>query len=190
MLLIIDHYDSFTYNLYQYFLELDEKVSIVPYHLLKTLDNFNDYSAVILSPGPGSPTDYPDTLNFLKEHLTNFPILGVCLGHQMLAEFFSGKVVHSTQVQHGKRSLITHNGDSQLFQQLPNTFYVGRYHSLMVTDIQSPLVPTAWTSDNIIMAMEHVSLPIMSVQFHPESVLTENGHDLLRNFLTTRRQAC
>lgn len=189
MLLMINHHDSFTYNLYQYFLELNEKVSIVNYDDLHTIQSFDDYSAVILSPGPGKPTDYPDSLAFLTKHQADLPILGVCLGHQMLAEFFGGQVIHSSEVKHGKQSPITHQS-TKIFKNLPKEFKVGRYHSLMVKDIKKPLKEVAWTNDGIIMALEHETLPIMSVQFHPESVLTEHGHQILKNFLDYRRISC
>lgn len=181
MLLLIDHHDSFTYNLYQYFLELHADVEVVFSENLSELSHF-DYDAIILSPGPGKPTDYPETLHFLKHFFDKKPILGICLGHQMLATFFGARVVPAPEIVHGKTSTIMCQ-KSLLFHGLNQTFDVVRYHSLAVTSVVPPLVETAVTKDGVLMAMEHMSLPIYSVQFHPEGILSEHGHAILKNFL-------
>ncbi|WP_088816473.1 MULTISPECIES: aminodeoxychorismate/anthranilate synthase component II [Listeria] len=182
MLLIIDHHDSFTYNLYQYFLELNADMNVVFSENLPLLTQLDDYEAVILSPGPGKPTDYPETLAFIERYFDKKPILGICLGHQMLGTFFGARVVSAPEIVHGKTSAMTHN-ESQLFRNLPRTFDVARYHSLAVTGVLAPLIETAWTQDGVLMAMEHGTLPIYSVQFHPEAILSEHGHHILKNFL-------
>ncbi|WP_088811046.1 MULTISPECIES: aminodeoxychorismate/anthranilate synthase component II [Listeria] len=182
MLLIIDHHDSFTYNLYQYFLELNADMNVVFSENLPLLTQLDDYEGVILSPGPGKPTDYPETLAFIERYFDKKPILGICLGHQMLGTFFGARVVSAPEIVHGKTSAMTHN-ESQLFRNLPRTFDVARYHSLAVTGVLAPLIETAWTQDGVLMAMEHGTLPIYSVQFHPEAILSEHGHHILKNFL-------
>ncbi len=182
MLLIIDHHDSFTYNLYQYFLELKAEVDIVFSENLPDAAHLNHYDAIILSPGPGKPTDYPETLAFIERFFDKKPIFGICLGHQMLGTFFGARVVSAPEIVHGKTSTITHN-KTRLFRSLPHTFDVARYHSLAVTGVKSPLIETAWTEDGVLMATEHVALPIFSVQFHPEAILSEHGHPILKNFL-------
>ncbi|WP_099221778.1 anthranilate synthase component II [Listeria costaricensis] len=186
MLLLIDHHDSFTYNLYQYFLTLGEDCEIVTPDKLVALQSVENYSGIVLSPGPGSPADAHETLAFLAKYATKRPILGICLGHQLIAHFFGADILHGAAPVHGKNSLISADTSSRLFQKLPAEFSVTRYHSLIVSRETLPncLTVTAETkADQVVMGLEHTELPIMSVQFHPEAVLSENGHALLANFI-------
>lgn len=187
MILLIDHNDSFTYNLYQYFLELGENVQVVSAATL-TLEEFFrlDPEMVVLSPGPGSPDDFEVSLELLDK--IQLPILGICLGHQMIAQFFGAKVVRAEVPVHGKTSLISHN-QTGLFTGLDSSFLVTRYHSLVVPKDSLPadLEVTAMTDDGVLMGLKHATKPIYSVQFHPEAILSENGHALLKNFVRIGR---
>ncbi|MBC1486656.1 aminodeoxychorismate/anthranilate synthase component II [Listeria seeligeri] len=189
MILIIDHNDSFTYNLYQYFLELGENVKVVSATTL-TLEEFFrlDPEMVVLSPGPGSPEDFEVSLALLDK--IQLPILGICLGHQMIAQFFGAKVVRAEVPVHGKTSLISHN-QTGLFAGLDSSFLVTTYHSLVVPKDSLPadLEVTAMTDDGVLMGLKHATKPIYSVQFHPEAILSENGHALLKNFVRIGRNA-
>ncbi|USD32804.1 MULTISPECIES: aminodeoxychorismate/anthranilate synthase component II [Vibrio] len=190
MLLIIDNYDSFTYNLYQYFCELGVEVKVVR-------NDETDIAAIeamqpthlVISPGPCTPNEAGITLKVIEHFAGKLPILGVCLGHQAIAQVFGGKVVRARQVMHGKTSPIRHNGCS-VFTGLNNPLTVTRYHSLVVQNGTLPecFELTAWTeledgSMDEIMGYQHKTLPIDAVQFHPESIKTEQGHELLANFL-------
>ncbi|MCG9684031.1 aminodeoxychorismate/anthranilate synthase component II [Vibrio sp. Isolate23] len=190
MLLIIDNYDSFTYNLYQYFCELGVEVKVVR-------NDEIDIAAIeamqpthlVISPGPCTPNEAGITLKVIEHFAGKLPILGVCLGHQAIAQVFGGKVVRARQVMHGKTSPIRHNGRS-VFTGLKNPLTVTRYHSLVVQNGTLPecFELTAWTeredgSMDEIMGYQHKTLPIDAVQFHPESIKTEQGHELLANFL-------
>lgn len=187
MLLLIDNYDSFTYNLTQYFLELRAELAIYRNDQI----NLNDIEKLapthlVISPGPGRPEDAGITLGLIQRFAGRLPILGVCLGHQAIAQSFGGKVVHAEHIMHGKTSSIKHN-EQHVFSGLPNPLNVTRYHSLMVDKKTLPecLEITAWVDENAseIMAIQHRQWPIYGVQFHPESILTECGHQLLNNFL-------
>ena len=190
MLLMIDNYDSFTFNLVHYFQHLGEEVkvfrndeiSIADIHALKP-------DHIVISPGPCSPNQSGISLDVIEQFTGKTPILGVCLGHQCIAQHFGAVIEKANKVMHGKTSLIKHN-DSGLFTGLNLPLQVTRYHSLVVNRQSLPeeLQITAWSEDDSgefenIMAIEHKTLPIMGVQFHPESVLTEQGHQLLQNFL-------
>ena len=183
MILLIDNYDSFTYNIVQYLQELgvepkvfeNDKITI---NELKQL-NFN---SIIISPGAGNPDTAGISTDVIKEFYKTKKILGICLGHQCIAQFFGGKIVKSENPTHGKTSKIYFDEQSKLFKGLPQGFEVTRYHSLEVKDV--PLKITAKTSDGLIMAIEHETLPIYGVQFHPEAILTQYGHELLYNFIT------
>ncbi|EPY2527317.1 anthranilate synthase component II [Listeria monocytogenes] len=187
MILIIDHNDSFTYNLYQYFLELQEEVQVVSATNF-SLEIFQQLAPemVVLSPGPGSPEDFPVSLALLDK--IQVPILGICLGHQMIGHFFGAKVVPAKVPVHGKTSIISHTGEG-LFAELAPKFQVTRYHSLVIDPATVPanLKVTALTEDGVIMGLAHVSKPIHSVQFHPEAILSENGHAILENFIRLGR---
>jgi len=185
MLLLIDNYDSFTYNLYQYLCELGEGVIVVRNDEL-TVKEIKDLSPshIISSPGPSIPQRAGVCCEVVKELGNKIPILGVCLGHQCIAHAFGGVVERAGEIMHGKTSLIYHHGRG-IFKGLPNPFTAVRYHSLIVRRESLPrcLEVTAWTDKGLIMGLEHKSHPIIGVQFHPESILTANGKDLLRNFL-------
>lgn len=183
MLLLIDHHDSFTYNLYQYFLELDAPVKVIRVDELAGL--VGTPSALILSPGPGHPAKAEATLKLLKTYHQKIPILGICLGHQIIAHFFGATVMKSPYPVHGKSYPITHTREN-IFYDIPSPYTVTRYHSLAVSreTLGSPLKVTAETADGIVMGISHRELPIFGVQFHPEAILSEYGHTLLQNFLT------
>jgi anthranilate synthase component 2 len=190
MLLMIDNYDSFTFNLVQYFGELGEEVRVIRNDAM-TLPALRglDPAAIVISPGPGTPDEAGISLQIIEELAGTLPILGVCLGHQAIGQAFGGKVVRAREIMHGKTSLIHHNGRG-VFQGLPNPFEATRYHSLVVEQASLPecLEVSAWTqnadgSRDEIMGLRHRALAVEGVQFHPESILTQHGHAMLRNFL-------
>ena len=189
MLLVIDNYDSFTYNLVQYFGELGEEVKVIRNDEL-SVDEISSLGAerIVLSPGPCTPNEAGVSLEVIKRLAGTVPILGVCLGHQAIGQAFGGKVVHARTLMHGKVSRIHHEGKG-VFAGLPSPYAATRYHSLAIERETCPneLEVTAWTEDGEIMGVRHRSLPVEGVQFHPESILTEHGHALLRNFITDRR---
>ena len=185
MLLMIDNYDSFTYNIVQYFGELGEQVRTVRNDEI-TVNDIHTLKPdrICISPGPKSPADAGVSVEVLKQFAGKLPILGVCLGHQAIGAAFGGKVVRAKQVMHGKTSLIAHTGVG-VFKGLPSPFTVIRYHSLAIERASLPdcLEVTAWTDDGEIMGVRHKEFDIEGVQFHPESILSEHGHALLKNFL-------
>ncbi|MFA1561655.1 aminodeoxychorismate/anthranilate synthase component II [Aliivibrio fischeri] len=190
MLLMIDNYDSFTYNLYQYFCELGVEVKVVRNDEIDIvgIEALNP-SHLVISPGPCTPNEAGISLEAIKYFAGKLPILGVCLGHQSIAQVFGGDVVRAKKVMHGKTSAITHTSRS-VFKGLNNPLTVTRYHSLIVKKETLPecFEVTAWTETESgdmdeIMGFCHKSLPIEGVQFHPESILTEQGHEILRNFI-------
>jgi anthranilate synthase/aminodeoxychorismate synthase-like glutamine amidotransferase len=183
--LLLDNYDSFTYNLYDYVRQAGAECVVVRNDASDLLAfSPDDFDAVVLSPGPGRPEEaglMPDLLAAWHRHL---PILGVCLGHQAIGAFWGAKVVRAPVPMHGKTSRIQHN-QHPIFTGTPRHFRVMRYHSLAVTGWErTPLRPLAWSDDGVLMAMEHHSLPIVGVQFHPESALTEYGLTLIRNWVS------
>lgn len=185
MLFMLDNYDSFTYNLVQYFEELGMPVTVARNDQcnIADIEALNpDY--ICLSPGPGNPDSAGITLEVINYFAGKKPILGVCLGHQAIAQAFGGKVIHAKEIMHGKVSPITHQ-QQDVFVGLPSPMTVTRYHSLAVDASQLPecLEITAQTADGEIMGLRHKTLPISAVQFHPESILSEHGHQLLKNFL-------
>jgi anthranilate synthase/aminodeoxychorismate synthase-like glutamine amidotransferase len=186
MLLLIDNYDSFVHNLARYVEELGVETHVVRNDALSvTAVQQLAPEAIILSPGPCSPAEAGICMEIVQQLGASVPLLGVCLGHQAIAAALGGQVIRSPVPQHGRASRIRHNG-SRLFQGCPSEFQVGRYHSLLVDEATLPaeLTVTARTvTDNLIMALEHRNWPVWGVQFHPESVLTEQGHRLLANFL-------
>ena len=185
MLLMIDNYDSFTYNLVQYLGELGEEVSVFRNDEI-TLEQIEALhpSRIVISPGPCTPNEAGISVPLIQRFAGKLPILGVCLGHQSIGQAFGGKIVHAGQLMHGKTSEIRH-GDAGVFHGLPNPLTATRYHSLVIEKKSLPacLEVTAWTDDGEIMGVRHRDLPVEGVQFHPESILTEKGHELLANFL-------
>lgn len=185
MLLLIDNYDSFTYNLYQYLSELGEEVRVVRNDKI-SLNEIEKLSPerIVISPGPGTPEQAGISNETIRRFGTRLPILGVCLGHQCLGYAYGGKVDHAGEIKHGKSSLIHHDGKG-LFHGLPNPFPAIRYHSLAVMRDGLPdcLEVSAWTENSLIMGLRHRQFPVAGVQFHPESIMTKVGKDLLRNFL-------
>jgi anthranilate synthase component II len=187
MILVIDNYDSFTYNLVQYFGELGADVRVVRNDGISVAEvQAAGASHVVLSPGPCTPDEAGITLDVLKQ-LSHTPILGVCLGHQAIGQAFGGKVVRARHVMHGKVSRIRHDA-AGVFAGIPDNFVATRYHSLVVQREGLPdcLAVTAQSEDGEIMGLRHRSLPVEGVQFHPEALLTEHGHRLLQNFLQGR----
>jgi len=185
MIVMIDNYDSFTYNLVQYLGELGEQLQVFRNDQV-TVDKVRRLkpSSIVVSPGPGSPKDAGISNELIRTCAGQIPILGVCLGHQCIGEVFGGTIVRAKRLMHGKTSKIFHD-NSTLFRTLPNPFEATRYHSLLVrkADLPKSLVVTAWTDHDEIMGLVHRQFPIFGVQFHPESILTRPGKELLRNFL-------
>jgi anthranilate synthase/aminodeoxychorismate synthase-like glutamine amidotransferase len=185
MLLVIDNYDSFTYNLVQYLGEMGQEVRVVRNDELPAGEIAGlAPSHIVISPGPCTPNEAGISLEVIKTYAGRIPILGVCLGHQAIGQAFGGKVVRAARVMHGKTSQISHDGKG-LFTGLPNPFQATRYHSLLIERASVPAVldVTAETAEKEIMAVRHKTLPVEGVQFHPESFLTTSGKDLLRNFI-------
>ena len=189
MLLMIDNYDSFTYNLVQYFAELGADV-VVRRNDEVTVEQIEKMNPkhIVVSPGPCTPNEAGVSVAVIRHFAGKTPILGVCLGHQSIGQAFGGKIVHARLLMHGKTSLIHHHNTS-VFTGLPNPFTATRYHSLVIERESLPdcLEITAWTDDGEIMGVRHKMLPVHGVQFHPESILTEYGHDMLKNFLNGAR---
>lgn len=195
MELIIDNYDSFTYNLYQYMGTLNPDIQVIRNDAI-TVEGIRKLQPdhLILSPGPGRPCDAGVCEPALRELKGEFPILGVCLGHQAIGEVFGGTVTYARQLMHGKQSTVTLDRTSPLFKDLPEQILVGRYHSLAIDPDTLPevLKATATTEDGEVMAVEHRDYPIYGLQFHPESILTPEGMTIIRNFLDlkiTKQQA-
>lgn len=185
MLLMIDNYDSFTYNIVQYFGQLGEDVQVFRNDRITVAEIEQMKPArLVISPGPCSPEEAGISVAAIRHFAGKIPLLGVCLGHQSIGAAFGGTVVRSVSLMHGKTSPIHHDGQG-LFNGLPNPFNATRYHSLVVERESLPdcLEVTAWVENGEIMGMRHRSLPVWGVQFHPESILTEGGMDILRNFL-------
>lgn len=188
MIIVIDNYDSFTYNLVQYLGELGAEIKVYRNDQI-TLEQIQEMkpAGIVISPGPGRPEDAGISLSLIEKLGPNLPILGVCLGHQGIGQVFGSKVVSAPILMHGKTSEIYHNSVG-VFEGLPNPFIATRYHSLVIEKdtISDVLEITAWTEDNTIMGVKHKQYPhIQGVQFHPESILTESGKNLLKNFLNS-----
>ena len=190
MLLLIDNFDSFTHNLARYFTELGQDVSVVRNDAI-TLAQIDELAPeyLVLSPGPCTPDDAGITLAAIEHFAGRIPVLGVCLGHQSIGQVFGGNVIRADKVRHGKTSPLFHH-NTGLFADLPQGYQVTRYHSLVIdpASLPDPLQVDAWCEgpdgNHEIMAVSHKTLPVWGVQFHPESLLTEHGHDVLRRFLT------
>ncbi|MBZ0107003.1 MAG: aminodeoxychorismate/anthranilate synthase component II [Sulfuricella denitrificans] len=189
MLLMIDNYDSFTYNLVQYFGELGEDVQVYRNDEI-TVEQVAAQKPdhIVISPGPCSPSEAGISVAVIQACAGKVPLLGVCLGHQSIGQAFGGKIIHAKQLMHGKTSLI-HHKDVGVFKGLPNPFIATRYHSLVIERESMPdcLEITAWTDDGEVMGVRHKTLQVEGVQFHPESILTEHGHQMLANFLKEKR---
>jgi len=189
MLLMIDNYDSFTYNLVQYLGELGEEVQVFRNDEI-TLDAVGKLgpARIVISPGPCTPNEAGISVQLVREFAGRIPILGVCLGHQAIGQALGGRIVHAKQLMHGKTSAIHHDARG-VFKGLPDGFTATRYHSLVIERASLPacLEVSAWTDDGEIMGVRHKELTVEGVQFHPESILTEHGHRLLGNFLAAGR---
>ena len=185
MMLLIDNYDSFTYNIAQYFGELGQEVEVVRNDAID-LDGIKAMKPdrIVVSPGPCTPNEAGISVPLIKEFAGKLPILGVCLGHQSIGAAFGGNIVRAKRVMHGKTSTVTHNRQD-CFAEIPTPFTVVRYHSLVIDRATLPpaLSVTAESDDGEIMGVRHKTLPVWGIQFHPESIITEHGHDLLKNFL-------
>ncbi len=185
MILMIDNYDSFTYNLVQYLGELGENLKVYRNDKI-TLSKIKQLAPnkIVISPGPGRPEDAGISCSLIKEFAGKIPILGVCLGHQAIGYVYGGKIVGARKLMHGKTSLIYHN-QKTIFRGIANPFEATRYHSLVVERKTFPasLEITAWTKDKEVMGLKHKNYPLWGVQFHPESILTKAGKDILANFL-------
>ena len=190
MILVIDNYDSFTYNLVHYLGEMGEEVQVFRNDKI-TLEEIGRMSPemIVISPGPCTPKEAGISVEVIREFGGKIPILGVCLGHQSIGYAFGGKIVRAKRLLHGKTSLIYHDGKG-IYSGLPNPFEATRYHSLLVDRDSLPheLEITAWTDEDEIMGIRHREYPIEGVQFHPESILTKHGKDLLKNFLRISRE--
>lgn len=187
MLIVIDNYDSFTYNLVQYFGELGAEIKVFRNDQV-TLDEVRGLnpSHICISPGPGDPDDGGISNAVIRELGPTTPVLGVCLGHQCMGQVFGGKVVRAPRLMHGKTSPVYHNGMG-LFDGLPTPFQATRYHSLIVQEpLPDCLEVTAYTAEEEVMGLRHKTYPIVGVQFHPESILTEFGREMLGNFMNGR----
>jgi hypothetical protein len=186
-MILIDNYDSFTYNIVQYLQELGVTPRVFKNDevTIEELKNI-DFNSVIISPGPGNPCDKNSTgvcEDIVKEFYTTKKILGVCLGHQLIASHFGARIVKDPEPYHGKTSKIYIERESKLFKDIPNGFEATRYHSLKAVDLPHCLIPLAYTDDKILMALKHRDYEVYGVQFHPEAILTQYGHRLFENFL-------
>ena len=189
-ILVIDNYDSFTWNLVHYIEEIGASTDVFRNDVL-SVDDVLRYSpdGIVLSPGPCTPDEAGICMDIVRESPENMPILGVCLGHQSIGQALGGKVITSKTIMHGKKSIV-HNTGIYLFEGLPKRFEIVRYHSLALSIDELPncLIVDSKTEDGEIMSIRHESRPVFGVQFHPESIQTEHGHALLKNFLGTIRQ--
>ena len=190
MILLIDNYDSFTYNLYQYIGELYHDIQVVRNDEI-TIEQIEEMhpQALILSPGPGYPKDAGITMEAIRHFNGKIPMLGVCLGHQSICEAFGGTVSYAKELMHGKKKLMYKTGESRLFKDLPDTFAAARYHSLaaLKDTLPAELKVTAESEDGEVMAVEHTKYPVFGVQFHPESVMTPDGRVMIENFMEVVR---
>tara|TARA_B110000116_G_C16588163_1_gene469385 strand:+ start:208 stop:789 length:582 start_codon:yes stop_codon:yes gene_type:complete len=185
MILIIDNYDSFTYNLVQYIGSLNYPIKVVKNDEISIdeIDNINP-DKIVISPGPGTPQNAGISIGVIKKYYQQIPILGICLGHQAIAISFGGRVINSNEISHGKVVKINHN-QSQIFQNIPSNFMATRYHSLIIEEESLPedINVIAKTDNNIIMGVEHKLYSLFGLQFHPESIETEFGMEMIKNFL-------
>ncbi len=187
MIFLLDNYDSFTFNLYQALTGLGAEVEVVRNDQVTAADvagRMDEIGGVVVSPGPCTPNEAGISIDLIQEFAGKKPILGVCLGHQSIGAAFGGRIVHAPELMHGKTSMIKHDGQG-VYQGLPNPFVATRYHSLIIepNSIPDDFEVTAYADDGVVMGVRHKSMPIEGVQFHPESILTTSGKDLLANFL-------
>ncbi len=191
-ILVIDNYDSFTYNLVQYLREITkDEISIFRNDAI-SVEDVNNYDCIVLSPGPGLPKDAGHMPDIIQKYKNKKPILGVCLGHQAIGEAFGGKLKNLDQVYHGLSTNIYVSDKSEpLYNNLPETLEVGRYHSWVIDEMHCPecLLVTSKSPDGAIMSIRHKSLPIFGVQYHPESIMTPDGKKILSNFLTAAKES-
>lgn len=186
MLLLLDNYDSFTYNIYQLFSDIGAQVEVVRSDKISIdVIRANGYRGIIISPGPGIPQDAGISEEVIRQLGGEIPILGICLGHQAIGEVFGGRVVRAGEIVHGKASPIRHSGTG-LYRDIPNPTEVARYHSLIIAreDLPDVLDVTSQLDDGTIMGVRHKTLPIEGIQFHPESILTPEGRRMMQNYLT------
>ncbi len=189
MILLLDNYDSFTYNVYQLLSELGAQVDVIRNDKITVQEIiFLNYDAIIISPGPGVPKDAGITEQLIDEMKNKLPILGICLGHQAIGEVFGGKIIRAKEIVHGKTSQLKHNGKG-IYEGLPQNIEVGRYHSLIIERESLPdcLEITGELADGTIMGVRHKKFDVEGIQFHPESILTTHGYSLMQNFLSERR---
>ena len=190
MLLMIDNYDSFVYNLVRYFNELEEEIEVVRNDNISLEDIAEKkYSGIVISPGPKNPKEAGMSLKIIEKFKGRIPILGICLGHQCIGHAFGGKIVKGREPMHGKISSVNHKNQG-IFKNLNNPLKVTRYHSLVISkeNIPDELIVTAESEDGCVMGIQHKTYPIYGVQFHPEAHLTEQGHELLKNFIEECRR--
>jgi anthranilate synthase component 2 len=187
MILLIDNYDSFTYNLYQQIERLGGEVGVVKNDEVTVNDiKKMDLSAIVISPGPGRPEDAGISVKIIEAFYEKLPILGVCLGHQAIGLCFGAKIVGAKKILHGKTALITHR-NSGVFKGLKGQFMAARYHSLVINKVPRDFKLSAWTEGNEIMGIQHENLPVFGIQFHPESFMTECGDKIIKNFLNVSK---
>ncbi|GAA4833298.1 aminodeoxychorismate/anthranilate synthase component II [Algivirga pacifica] len=184
MILLLDNFDSFTYNLVDYFGQLGETCHVVRNHTPLEDICQQEYNAVVLSPGPSTPELSGNLMQVLDYYHDKLPILGICLGHQAIGSYFGASLVKAQRPMHGKCSLITHD-HSFLFEDIPSPYNVVRYHSLVLEKVSAPLVVNAYTKAQEVMAISHNSLPIYGIQFHPEAIMTDFGLKLLNNWINS-----
>ncbi|AUI66329.1 MULTISPECIES: anthranilate synthase component II [Glaesserella] len=190
MLLIIDNHDSFTFNLVDLLRKIGAEMKVVSVEELD-LDEIEQFSHIMISPGPDVPRAYPQLFEMLERYHQHKSILGVCLGHQTLCEFFGGELYNLSNVRHGQQRPLIQQTDNPLFANLPERFHIGLYHSWAISQKSlknTPLVPTSTCDQGVLMAVKHCSLPIYGVQFHPESFITEYGEQILRNWLYQQKE--
>lgn len=183
MILMIDNYDSFVYNLVRYFREIDEEVEVFRNDKIDVDKiDIERYEGIVISPGPKNPSEAGVSLKIIDKFKGRIPILGICLGHQCIGQYFGASIIKGERPVHGKVSLISHNNKG-IFKGVKNPLNVTRYHSLVVNNDSEELIVTAKTYDNVIMGIKHKQYDIFGVQFHPEAELTEEGHKILKNFI-------
>jgi anthranilate synthase/aminodeoxychorismate synthase-like glutamine amidotransferase len=183
VILVIDNYDSFTYMLNDYILQCGIKTQVIRNDSLAIAElQLENYKGIIIGPGPNRPSEAGELMTFISKVYLKIPLLGVCLGHQAIGEFFGASLVGALYPMHGKTSIVNHNGHP-LFNKIPNSFEVMRYHSLILKELKEPLLNIATTNSDELMALAHNSLPIAAVQFHPESIMTPDGLQIIKNWL-------